>query len=110
MTSTCQYCKQEYQAKRKGGRFCSVSCRVTSWEKAQQPGEAGWIYQGEEMYLARKLEALMMGASAVLKQAEGLPVEEAAVLMKAFLSQSGWGNGNSVVEGVLKKTSLPFQK
>lgn len=110
MIVQCQKCGKDYEPKRRGGRFCSVNCRVTSWEKAQQPGEAGWIYQGEEMYLARKLEALMMGASAVLKQAEGLPVEEAAELMKAFLSQSGWGNGNSVVEGVLKKTSLPFQK
>jgi hypothetical protein len=108
MTSTCQYCKKKYQAKRKGGRFCSVSCRVTSWEKAQQPGEAGWIYQGEEPYLARKLEALMKGASAVLKQVQGLPVEEAVELMKAYLGQAGWGNGNSVVEEVLKKSSRAF--
>ncbi len=108
MTSTCQYCKKEYQAKRKGGRFCSVSCRVTSWEKAQQPGEAGWIYQGEELYLARKLEALMKGASTVLSQVEGLPVEEAAELMKAFIKQAGWGMGNSVVQEVLKNSSRTF--
>jgi hypothetical protein len=110
MISTCQNCKKEYQAKRRGGRFCSVSCRVSSWEKAQQPGEAGWIHQGEELYLARKLEAMMVEAGEVLKQAEGLPVEEGAELMKKFLSNSRWGRGNSVVENVLKKAKLPYQK
>jgi hypothetical protein len=108
MMNTCQNCQKEYQAKRKGGRFCSVSCRVSAWEKAQQPGEAGWIYRGEELYLARKLESLMKGASAVLKQVEGLPAEEAAELMKVFLDQAAWGHGNGVVDGVLKKGNRAF--
>jgi hypothetical protein len=107
MISTCQYCKKEYQAKRRGGRFCSVSCRVLAWEKAKQPGEAGWIYRGEELYLARKLEAFMKGASGVLKQVKELPAEEAGELMRVFLVQTGWGEGNSVVEGVLKKSGQP---
>jgi hypothetical protein len=53
---------------------------------------------------------MMTGAGAVLKQAEGLPVEKAAELMRSFLDNSQWGLGNSVVENVLKKAKLPFQK
>ena len=101
MKSTCQNCQKEYQPKRKGGRFCSVSCRASAWEKAQQPGEAGWIYKGAEVYLAHKLEAFMKGADQILKQVEGLSDEEAVPVMKAFLGLAGWGNGNSVVEKVV---------
>lgn len=103
MTNTCQNCKKEYQAKRRGGRFCSVSCRVSSWDKAQQEGEAGWIHRGEEYYLARKLEAFMKEASAVLNQVKGLPDQEAAEQMRSFLWQAGWGMGNGVVESVVRK-------
>jgi hypothetical protein len=101
MKSTCQNCKKEYQPKRKGGRFCSVSCRASAWEKAQQPGEEGWKYKGDEAYLAHKLEAFMKGADEVLRQVKELPDEEAVPVMRAFLKLAGWGMGNSVVEKVL---------
>jgi hypothetical protein len=101
MNSTCQNCKKEYQPKRKGGRFCSVSCRASAWEKAQQPGEGGWLYKGDEVYLARKLEALMKGAEQVLREVKGLSDQEAVPVMKAFLDLVQWGKGNSVVEKVI---------
>jgi hypothetical protein len=56
----------------------------------------------DELYLARKLEALMKGADELLARVRGLPEQEAGQEFRRYLLAIGWGMGNGVVERILK--------
>lgn len=101
MTAQCQKCGKNYEPKRRGGKFCSTSCRVV-WHQLVKKGEA-WTNprSGDEQYLANKLDAVGRSSVEVLAQVKGLPVEEALAQLKALVQ--GWTsiNDNSIIRNIL---------
>jgi predicted amidophosphoribosyltransferase len=96
MTVQCQKCGKDYEPKRRGGKFCSVSCRVVQHQLIKR-GEA-WKNpaNGDERYLADKLVAVGRSATEALAQVEGLPAAEAFSRLRALVQ--GWaGVANNII-------------
>ncbi len=100
MIAQCQKCGKHYKPKRRGGKFCSVSCRVVQHQLIKR-GEA-WqnLASGDERYLADKLVAVGRSAMEALVQVEGLPAPEAFNRLRALVQ--GWAGvaNNSIIEKV----------
>ncbi len=100
MIAQCQKCGKDYEPKRRGGKFCSVSCRVVQHQLVKR-GEA-WRNpaSGDERYLADKLVAVGRSATEALVQVEGLPAVEALGQLRALVQ--GWVGvaDNSIIEKV----------
>jgi predicted amidophosphoribosyltransferase len=100
MTVHCQKCGKDYEPKRRGGKFCSVSCRVVQHQLVKK-GQA-WPNppNGDERYLADKLVAVGRSATEALAQVEGLPAAEAFGRLRALVQ--GWAGvaNNSIIEKV----------
>jgi hypothetical protein len=100
MTVQCQKCGKDYEPKRRGGKFCSTSCRVVQHQLIKK-GEA-WRTpaNGDERYLADKLVAVGRSATEALAQVEGLPAAEAFNKLRALVQ--GWAGvaNNSIIEKV----------
>jgi hypothetical protein len=100
MTVQCQKCGKDYEPKRRGGKFCSVSCRVVQHQLVKK-GQA-WPNppNGDERYLAEKLVAVGRSATEALVQVEGLPAAEAFGRLRALVQ--GWAGvaHNSIIEKV----------
>ena len=100
MTVQCQKCGKDYEPKRRGGKFCSVSCRVVQHQLVKK-GQA-WPNppNGDERYLADKLVAVGRSATEALAQVEGLPAAEAFGRLRALVQ--GWAGvaNNSIIEKV----------
>jgi hypothetical protein len=100
MIVQCQKCGKDYEPKRRGGKFCSVSCRVVQHQLIKR-GEA-WRNpaNGDERYLADKLVAVGRSATEALAQVEGLPTVEAFSQLRALVQ--GWAGvaNNSIIEKV----------
>ncbi len=100
MTVQCQKCGKDYEPKRRGGKFCSVSCRVVQHQLVKK-GQA-WPNppNGDERYLADKLVAVGRSATEVLAQVEGMPAAEAFGRLQALVQ--GWAGvaNNSIIEKV----------
>ncbi|HLK96281.1 MAG TPA: hypothetical protein VK364_00795 [Hymenobacter sp.] len=100
MTAQCQKCGKDYEPKRRGGKFCSVSCRVVQHQLVKK-GQA-WPNppNGDERYLADKLVAVGRSAMEALVQVEGLPAAEAFGRLRALVQ--GWAGvaNNSIIEKV----------
>ena len=100
MTVQCQKCGKDYEPKRRGGKFCSVSCRVVQHQLVKK-GQA-WPNppNGDERYLADKLVAVGRSATEALAQVEGLPAAEAFGRLWALVQ--GWAGvaNNSIIEKV----------
>ncbi len=100
MTVQCQKCGKDYEPKRRGGKFCSVSCRVVQHQLVKK-GQA-WPNppNGDERYLADKLVAVGRSAKEALAQVEGLPAAEAFGRLRALVE--GWAGvaNNSIIEKV----------
>jgi hypothetical protein len=100
MTVQCQKCGKDYEPKRRGGKFCSVSCRVVQHQLVKK-GQA-WPSppNGDERYLADKLVAVGRSATEALTQVEGLPPAEAFSRLRALVQ--GWAGvaHNSIIEKV----------
>ncbi len=100
MTVQCQKCGKDYEPKRRGGKFCSVSCRVVQHQLVKK-GKA-WPNppNGDERYLADKLVAVGRSATEVLAQVEGMPAAEAFGRLRALVQ--GWAGvaNNSIIEKV----------
>jgi len=100
MIAQCQKCGKDYEPKRRGGKFCSVSCRVVQHQLVKR-GEA-WHNPStaDEQYLAGKLLAIGRSAKEALAQVEGMPAAEAFDhLRKLVQAWTGVGN-NSIIERV----------
>lgn len=101
MIAQCQKCGKNYEPKRRGGKFCSTSCRVVQHQLVKR-GEA-WTNprSGDEQYLANKLDAVGRSSVEVLAQVEGLSIEEGFAQLKALVQ--GWTgiNDNSVIRNIL---------
>lgn len=101
MIAQCQKCGKDYEPKRRGGKFCSTSCRVVQHQLVKK-GEA-WTNpnSGDEQYLANKLEAVGRSSVEVLAQVEGMPIEEAFAQLKALVQ--GWSRitDNSIIRNIL---------
>jgi hypothetical protein len=115
MISTCQNCQKEYEAKRRGGKFCSAACRVSAWEKAQPlPSAVGEHLQEQathEEYLARKIVSYGEEASTLLSRLNSKtePKADPAKLyvdMVKILEGLQWELSNSVVQEVLKRRAF----
>ena len=100
MIAQCQKCGKDYEPKRRGGKFCSTSCRVVQHQLIKR-GEA-WrnLANGDERYLADKLVAVGRSATEALVQVEGLPAAEAFSRLRALVQ--GWAGvaNNSIIEKV----------
>ncbi len=107
MLTTCQHCATVYTPRRKGGRFCSTNCRVAAWDKAQKSEEGQWLYQGEEYYLARKIDFLGEEASKLLPLLEDTPTPDQVKQIRQLLDRLQYERGNSVVQRLMKATPVP---
>ncbi len=107
MLHTCQHCSTLYTPRRKGGRFCSTNCRVSAWDKAQKSEEAQWLYQGEEYYLARKIDFLGEEAERLLPLLGSTPTPEQLKQIQQLLDRMQYERGNSVVQRLVKATPVP---
>lgn len=100
MTAQCQKCGKDYEPKRRGGKFCSTSCRVVQHQLVKR-GEA-WTNPttADEQYLAHKLEAVGRSAAEVLAQVEGLPAAEAVARLRAVVQAWTGLDNNSIIAKV----------
>ena len=88
MTAQCQKCGKDYKPKRRGGKFCSTSCRVVQHQLIKRGEAWGKPANGDERYLADKLVAVGRSAREALVQVEGLPAAEAFSRLRALVQ--GW--------------------
>ncbi len=96
MIAQCQKCGKDYEPKRRGGKFCSVSCRVVQHQLVKK-GQA-WPNPpiGDESYLADIVVAVGRTAKETLQQVEGLPVEAELAGLRALVQ--GWARvGNNYI-------------
>jgi hypothetical protein len=100
MIAQCQKCGKDYEPKRRGGKFCSVSCRVVQHQLVKRGEAWGKPASGDERYLADKLVAVGRSATEALAQVEGLPAVEAFSQLRALVQ--GWAGvaHNSIIEKV----------
>jgi predicted amidophosphoribosyltransferase len=100
MVAQCQKCGKDYEPKRRGGKFCSVSCRVVQHQLVKRGEAWGKPASGDERYLADKLVAVGRSATEALVQVEGLPAAEAFSRLRALVQ--GWAGvaHNSIIEKV----------
>lgn len=100
MIVQCQKCGKDYEPKRRGGKFCSTSCRVVQHQLIKRGEVWGKPVSGDERYLADKLVAVGRSATEALVQVEGLPAAEAFSRLRALVQ--GWAGvaNNSIIEKV----------
>ena len=100
MIAQCQKCGKDYEPKRRGGKFCSVSCRVVQHQLIKRGEAWGKPATGDERYLADKLVAVGRSAKEALAQVEGMPAAEAFSRLQALVQ--GWAGvaNNSIIEKV----------
>ncbi len=100
MIAQCQKCEEDYEPKRRGGKFCSVSCRVVQHQLIKKGEAWGKPATGDERYLADKLVAVGRSATEALVQVEGMPTAEAFNQLRALVQ--GWAGvaHNSIIEKV----------
>ncbi len=100
MIAQCQKCGKDYEPKRRGGKFCSVSCRVVQHQLIKRGEVWGKRASGDERYLADKLVAVGRSATEALVQVEGMPAAEAVSKLRALVQ--GWAGvaDNSIIDKV----------
>ncbi|MDJ0368048.1 hypothetical protein QMK33_23150 [Hymenobacter sp. H14-R3] len=100
MIAQCQKCGKDYEPKRRGGKFCSTSCRVVQHQLIKRGEAWGKPATGDERYLADKLVAVGRSAREALAQVEGMPAAEAFSRLQALVQ--GWAGvaNNSIIEKV----------
>jgi hypothetical protein len=100
MIAQCQKCGKDYELKRRGGKFCSTSCRVVQHQLTKRGEAWGKPASGDERYLADKLVAVGRSATEALVQVEGMPTAEAFSQLRALVR--GWAGvaDNSVIEKI----------
>ncbi len=100
MVVQCQKCGKDHEPRRRGGKFCSVSCRVVQHQLIKKGEAWGKPATGDERYLADKLVAVGRSATEALAQVEGLPAAEAFGRLRALVQ--GWAEvaNNSIIEKV----------
>ena len=101
MCQVCQKCGREYVPKRRGGKFCSTSCRVVRYQLAKKGKRFTTLHSGDEVYLAHKLAAIGLSSREVLVKVKGLPAEQAIVELQQLVQ--GWAvvDNNVVIERIL---------
>ncbi len=100
MIVQCQKCGKDYESKRRGGKFCSTSCRVVQHQLIKRGEAWGKPATGDERYLADKLVAVGRSATETLAQVEGMPAAEAFSQLRALVQ--GWAGvaNNFIIEKV----------
>lgn len=102
MTAQCLKCGKDYEPKRRGGKFCSVSCRVVQHQLVKR-GEA-WTNPNtsDEQYLANKLEAVGRSSADTLAEVEGMPVAEGFVRLQRLVQAWTGLTDNSIIRNILR--------
>ncbi len=96
MIVQCQKCGKDYEPKRRGGKFCSTSCRVVQHQLIKRGKAWRNPANGDERYLADKLVAVGRSATEALVHVEGLPAAEAVSRLRALVQ--GWtGVANNII-------------
>lgn len=103
MIQTCHKCGKEYEPKRRGGKFCSTSCRVTRHQLLRRGRIVPLPIRGDEEYLANKLVAIGRSAQEALRQVQDLPTEEALAELKQLVREWSGVAYNSVIERILQR-------
>ncbi len=100
MIAQCQKCGKDYEPKRRGGKFCSVSCRVVQHQLVRR-GEA-WPTPatGDERYLAEKLVAVGRSATEILAQVKEMPTAEALSQLRGLVQAWAGVADNSVIDRI----------
>ena len=100
MIAQCQKCGRDYEPKRRGGKFCSTSCRVVQHQLIKRGEAWGRTANGDERYLADKLVAVGRSATEVLAQVAGLPLAAEVEALRTFAQ--GWAGvaNNSVIDRI----------
>ncbi len=100
MIAQCQKCGKDYEPKRRGGKFCSVSCRVVHHQLVKKRQAWPNPPTADESYLAGIVVAVGRTASETLQQVEGLPVEAELAGLRALVE--GWARvgNNFIVERI----------
>lgn len=102
MVMQCQKCGKAYEPKRRGGKFCSTSCRVVQHQLVKR----GRLYMnpntGDEVYLANKLATVERTAQQTLVAVQEMPAEQALAELRKLVQ--GWAGvaQNSVIERILR--------
>ena len=100
MIAQCQRCGKDYEPKRRGGKFCSISCRVVQHQLIKRGEAWGKLANGDERYLADKLVAVGRSAKEALVQVEEMLAAEA--FSKLWALVQGWAGvaNNSIIEKI----------
>lgn len=101
MSQICQKCGKEYKPKRRGGKFCSTSCRVVRHQLAKKGRQFAPLHSGDELYLANKLAAVGRSSVETLAKVRGLPAEQAAEELRRLVEGWAGASNNSVIERIL---------
>lgn len=101
MSQKCQKCGKEYEPKRRGGKFCSTSCRVTWYQLGKKDALPPIPNQGDELYLASKLAAIGRSSREVLAKVQGLPAEQALAELQELVRSWAGVTNNTVIERIL---------
>ncbi len=100
MTVQCQKCGKDYEPKRRGGKFCSVSCRVVQHQLIKRGEAWGKPATGDERYLAEKLVAVGRSATQALIQVEGMPAAEAFSQLRMLVRAWAEVANNFIIEKI----------
>jgi hypothetical protein len=100
MIAQCQKCGKEYEPKRQGGKFCSVSCRVVQHQLIKWGEAWGKPASGDERYLAEKLVAVGRSARETLIQVKGMPAAEAFSQLRRLVQAWAEVGNNFVIEKI----------
>lgn len=101
MSQVCQKCGKEYEPKRRGGKFCSTSCRVTRHQLTRRGRVLPTLHSGDELYLANKLQAVERSARQTLSQVQTLPAEQALAELRKLVESWSRVADNTVIERIL---------
>lgn len=103
MIVQCQKCGKDYEPKRRGGKFCSTSCRVVQHQLVKKKYACPNPPTANEVYLAAKLAAVGQSCSKTLAQVKSLPPEQALAELTRLVQ--GWSalDNNSIIESIQRR-------
>jgi len=101
MLAQCQKCGKAYEPKRKGGKFCSTSCRVVQHQQVKRGRLWPNPNTGDELYLANKLVAVGRSSQETLAKVQSLPADEAIEVLRRLVEGWAGASNNSIIERIL---------
>ncbi len=100
MIAQCQKCGKDYEPKRRGGKFCSTSCRVVQHQLVKKGKAWSNPTTGDEQYLANKLDAIGHTSVETLAQVKGIPVAEGFARLEALVQAWTGLTDNTIIRRI----------